>query len=86
MLLERYREKKRRRGDGTTVRYQARQVNAVARPRIKGRFAKPEELAELLAHEQVAPVTVFAAVPCRINHCLDRLTPWHLAPSHLEVL
>ena len=52
-MLERYREKKRRRGDGSTVRYHTRQVNAVARPRIKGRFAKPGELAEHLAHEQV---------------------------------
>ena len=49
MLLERYREKKRRRGDGTTVRYHMRQINAVARPRIKGRFVKPDELAQHLA-------------------------------------
>jgi hypothetical protein len=43
--LERYRDKKARRfNNSTKVRYEMRKVNADKRPRIKGRFVKPEEL------------------------------------------
>lgn len=43
--LNRYRDKKARRfNNSTKVRYEMRKVNADKRPRIKGRFVKPEEL------------------------------------------
>ena len=41
------------RREALTLCTHARQVNAVARPRIKGRFVKPQELAEHLAVHQV---------------------------------
>lgn len=47
--LERYRDKKARRfNNSTKVRYEMRKVNADKRPRIKGRFVKPEELQSYL--------------------------------------
>ena len=43
--MNRYRDKKARRfNNSTKVRYEMRKVNADKRPRIKGRFVKPEEL------------------------------------------
>lgn len=43
--LNRYRDKKARRfNNSTKVRYEMRKVNADKRPRIKGRFVKPQEL------------------------------------------
>lgn len=47
--LERYRQKKARRGFGKKIRYQARKVNADKRPRVKGRFVKADEGAAILA-------------------------------------
>jgi hypothetical protein len=35
------------------MQYPVEQVNAVARPRIKGRFVKPQELADHVALQQV---------------------------------
>lgn len=47
--LSRYRDKKARRfNNSTKVRYEMRKVNADKRPRIKGRFVKPEELQSYL--------------------------------------
>jgi hypothetical protein len=39
-ILRRYRAKRARRSYGKHIRYQARKVNADARPRVKGRFIK----------------------------------------------
>ena len=51
--LERYRDKKARRfNNSTKVRYEMRKVNADKRPRIKGRFVKPEELQSYLDSHQ----------------------------------
>lgn len=51
--LERYRDKKARRfNNSTKVRYEMRKVNADKRPRIKGRFVKPEELQSYLNSTQ----------------------------------
>ncbi|KAL3130922.1 hypothetical protein ABBQ38_000247 [Trebouxia sp. C0009 RCD-2024] len=51
--LERYRDKKARRfNNSTKVRYEMRKVNADKRPRIKGRFVKPEELQSYLNSHQ----------------------------------
>ncbi|KAI3424125.1 hypothetical protein D9Q98_009486 [Chlorella vulgaris] len=53
--LERYREKKARRGFGKKIRYQARKVNADRRPRVKGRFIKADEAAAILDAAAAVP-------------------------------
>jgi hypothetical protein len=52
--LERYREKKARRGFAKRIRYVARKVNADRRPRVKGRFVKAGEAAAILEAEAEA--------------------------------
>lgn len=47
--VARYRAKRARRNFAKTIRYASRKKYAEIRPRIKGRFAKPEELAALRA-------------------------------------
>lgn len=54
--LARYRAKRARRSFAKTIRYETRRVYAEVRPRIKGRFVTPEELAfheagEAASHE-----------------------------------
>lgn len=50
--LARYRAKRARRSFAKTIRYETRRVYAEVRPRIKGRFVTPEELA---CHEAGGP-------------------------------
>lgn len=47
--VARYREKRKRRTFEKTIRYESRKAYAEVRPRIKGRFATREEVAEMKA-------------------------------------
>ena len=48
--LERFREKKRKRSLKKTIRYASRKAYAEVRPRIKGRFARKDEVAAMRAN------------------------------------
>ena len=60
-----------------------RQVNAVARPRIKGRFVKPQELAEHLAVHQVGSASPSHKMTgiAHGNHCNEIFTEHHVCNS-----
>jgi hypothetical protein len=64
--LHRYREKRKRRKFEKTIRYASRKAYAEVRPRIKGRFAKREEVQAFQAaqvHMHASTATA-GMVPC----------------------
>lgn len=54
MRIERYRAKKRARNFSRRISYQCRKKVADSRPRIRGRFARDDELGAVLPEERSA--------------------------------